>query len=475
MRAGYVRKFEWFRPAFFAARLVRLTLLCVAVFLAGCDRQAQYPINPPLAHQDLKEGYRIQRVKADPDNPGDVLVMLTLSGGGTRAASLAYGTLEALRDITLPMGGRSRRLLDEVDIINAVSGGSIVAAYYAIHREGIFRDFEARFLRRNVEMDLKKKLGANLIRLGSPRFGRSDLFAEYLDEQLFEGRTFADLSRGPLRPFVVINAADLSTGARFPFTQGQFDLLCSDLGSVPIARAVASSAALPPYFTAITLWNYAGTCNAVQPPGLAAALSEPAGTHGQSARVREVRSYQDRSRRPYVHLVDGGLIDNLGMRGPIDFAAENAGFFELADALGYHGLTHAVFISVNAETAPDLTVDKSAETPSFWQVLRALELPVNMQSVETSEQLHASFDRWREEIRLRRPLGSSRAFDPTPRFYFIDVSLNAIPDEKERESFMRIPTSLTLDDETIDRLRAIARRLVLDSPDLKQLIWDLGG
>jgi hypothetical protein len=45
-----------------------------------------------------------------------------------------------------------------------------------------------------------------------------------------------------MRPFVVINAAVLSTGARFPFTQGQFDLLCSDLGSVPIARAVAASA-----------------------------------------------------------------------------------------------------------------------------------------------------------------------------------------------------------------------------------------
>ena len=422
-----------------AAGLVRLAVLCVAVFLAGCDSKAHYPINPPLVKQDMEGGYRLQRVKADPDNPGDVLVVLTLSGGGTRAAALAYGTLEALRDITLPMGGRPRRLLDEVDIINAVSGGSIVAAYYAVHREGFFRDFESRFLRRNVEDDLKKKVAANLVRLGSSRFGRSDLFAEYLDAQLFEGKTFADLSRGPLRPFVVINAADLSTGARFPFTQGQFDFLCSDLGSVQIARAVASSAALPPYFTAITLWNYAGTCDAVPLPGLTAALREPAGTHGQSARVREVRSYQDRSRRPYIHLVDGGLIDNLGMRGPIDLAAENAGFFELLDALGYQGLTHAVFISVNAETNPDLAVDKSAEVPSFWQVLRALELPVNAQSVESSEQLYASFARWHEEIRQRRPVGPSPGVDPTPRFYFIDVSLNAIPDEKERESFMRIP------------------------------------
>src|SRR5262249_44083791 len=155
--------------------------------------------------------------------------------------------------------------------------------------------------------------------------------------------TFGDLSHGAFRPFVVINAADLSTGARFPFTQGQFDFLCSDLDSMHIARAVAASAALPPYFTAVTFWDYAGSCGAVPPVGLAAALRESAGRYGQPARVREVRSYQDRSRRPYIHLVDGGLIDNLGVRAPIDFANDSGGFFELMQSLGYRTLTHAVF------------------------------------------------------------------------------------------------------------------------------------
>src|SRR4029450_5860787 len=51
-----------------------------AFVLVGCD--AQHPANAPIAIQDLTKGYRLQRVKADPDNPGDVLVILTLSGGG---------------------------------------------------------------------------------------------------------------------------------------------------------------------------------------------------------------------------------------------------------------------------------------------------------------------------------------------------------------------------------------------------------
>jgi NTE family protein len=451
-----------------------LLLLFVAILVAGCGSDAHYPVNAPLGHKDAKEAYRLQRVADDPANPGDVLVVLSFSGGGTRAAALAYGTLEALRDVSLPIGGTQRRLLDEVDIVNAVSGGSVTAAYYAVHRDAIFRDFETRFLHRDVEGDLKRRVAANMTRLASKHFGRTDLLAEYFDELLFKGKTFGDLAGGAFRPFVVINAADLSTGARFPFTQGQFDLLCSDLGHVPVARAVAASAALPPYFTAITLRNYAGGCEVVPPAGLAAATRGPAGRYGELARVREARSYQDHSRRPYIHLVDGGLIDNLGVRAAIDFAVENGGFLELVDALGYHDLAHAVFISVNAQRGPDLSIDQSDEVPSFRRVMRAFELPVNAQSVHISDQLHASFERWRDEIARRRPSGPADRHT-SPRFYFIDVSLQAIPDEGEREYFKQVPTALTLDAKTVGRLRAVARQLLLDSPDFKQLVKDLGG
>jgi len=458
------------------ARLLRRVahgaLALGAALLGGCG-SAHYPVNAPLGQQDAKEGYRLQRVADDPTNPHDVLVVLSFSGGGMRAAAMAYGTLEALRDVMVPIGGTRRRLLDEVDIINAVSGGSIVAAYYAAYHDDIFRDFRDRFLRRDVERDLQLKLATNATRLASSHFGRTDLLAEYLDDRLFQGKTFADLAHGAFRPFVVINASDLSTGARFPFTQAQFDLLCSDLGHVPVARAVAASAALPPYFTAITLHNYAGSCTALPPPGLAAAARATADKQGEHARVRETRSYRDVARRPYIHLVDGGLIDNLGVRASIDFAVENGGFADLIDALGYRDLTHAVFISVNAQRAPDLSIDQSDEVPSFRRVMRAFELPVNAQSLHVSQELHASFDRWRDEIARRRsPTGDQ--VERKPKFYFIDVSLQAIPDEQERDYFKQIPTSLTLDAPTVDRLRAVARKLLLGSPDFKQLLADLG-
>ncbi len=452
-------------------RWLSTLILLGTIALVGCD--AHPPINAPIASQDLTKGYRLQRVKADPDNPGDVLVILTLSGGGTRAAALAYGTMEALRDVKLRMGGRSRRLLDEVDVINAVSGGSIVAAYYALHREGLFRDFEEKFLKRDVERQLRVELLANLPRLAQSQFSRGEVLAEYFDRELFQGATYADLARGDMRPFVVINAAALATGSRFPFTQAQFDLLCSDLGSVSLGRAVAASAALPPFFSAITLESYAGTCGPVSLPGIASNIDRPART--RIVRLEEARTYLDRSRRPHVHLVDGGLIDNLGLRVAGDFAVEQGGFFELVDALGYPDVTHVVFISVNAETDPNYAIDQSADTPNFFQTLNALKLPGRAHSFEVAEQLRSSFEVWRDEVRKRRPLRrGGAAGESGPQFYFIDVSLQAIADEDERNGFQSIPTALTLDPATVDRLRAVARKLLLGSADFKKLVEDLG-
>ena len=456
-----VLRMRWFVPC----------ALLFVIAIGGCD--VRHPINAPIATQDLSKGYRLQRVKADPDNPGDVLVILTLSGGGTRAASLAYGTMEALRDVKLRMGGRSRSLLEEVDIINAVSGGSIVAAYYALHRDGLFRDFEQKFLKRDVEGQLRAELLANLPRLAQSQFSRGDVLAEYFDRELFNGATYADLTKGNMRPFVVINAAALSTGARFPFTQGQFDLLCSDLGSVSLGRAVAASAALPPFFSAITLESYAGTCGAVSIPGIGA-KSDVVRTRVRTVRLEEARTYLDRLRRPHIHLVDGGLIDNLGLRVAGDFAVEQGGFFELVDALGYHDVTHIVFISVNAETDPNYAIDQSPDTPNFWQTLNALKLPGRAHSFEVADQLRSSFELWRDELRARRPILRNAASDAAPRFYFIDVSLQGIADETERNAFQSIPTALTIDPATVDRLRSVARKLLLESPDFKKLVADLG-
>ena len=83
---------------------------------------------------------------ADADNTDSLFIQLSFSGGGTRAAALAYGVLEELRAQSIYWDRRERRLLDEIDLITAISGGSILAAYYALYGEQTFSTFEKRIL-----------------------------------------------------------------------------------------------------------------------------------------------------------------------------------------------------------------------------------------------------------------------------------------------------------------------------------------
>ena len=133
----------------------------------------------------------------------EITLILAFSGGGTRAAALAYGALTALRDTTITISGQPRRLLDEVDVISSVSGGSFTAAYFGLHGDRTFIDFEKKFLRHNIEKQL-------LHGLFNPGFwfsshGRTEMAMDYYDDRVFKGATFADLQRkdGPL---IVINA-----------------------------------------------------------------------------------------------------------------------------------------------------------------------------------------------------------------------------------------------------------------------------
>jgi NTE family protein len=148
---------------------------------AGCAT-THYAINAPL-DKPSTQAYAL----ADADNSDSLFIQLSFSGGGTRAAALAYGVLEELRAQKIYWDRRERRLLDEIDLITAISGGSILAAYYALYGEQTFSTFEKEFLFANLQDELMQRVlfsPINWWRLTSPRFGRSDIFAELLDERL---------------------------------------------------------------------------------------------------------------------------------------------------------------------------------------------------------------------------------------------------------------------------------------------------
>lgn len=448
-----------------AARAI--ALLCATLFFAGC---AHYPANARLERHDPASGYRLGSL-TDADNSGSLLVVLTFSGGGTRAAALAYGVLDALAKTPIGWEGRGKRLLDEVDIISAVSGGSYTAAYYALYRDRLFEDFEHDFLKRDVQGEITRKIlaPANLIKASSPTFGRIDLVAQYLNEEIFHGATYGDLLRQGRRPFVIINASDMSLGTRFEFTQDQFDLLCSDLSPYLLAHAVAASSAVPVALSPLTLHNHAGTCGYEEHDWVQAALKDRTASARRSYNAMQQRSYLDAGKRPFIHLLDGGISDNTGVRALLDRVLAQQDPRRLAQALGASRLRKVVLIMVSAETQPDLTLDRVESVPTVFQVIRNVkDIPINRYSFETTELFKAHFETWAR--RGREQGGGAKAAD----FYQVEVALEAIADEHERQRFMNIPTSFSLPAEQVDELRQLAARLLTGSPDYRRLLHDLG-
>ena len=83
-----------------------------------------------------------------------MIAAVTLSGGGARAAAFGYGVLQALHQTPVLLNKRKTSLLDQVGVISGVSGGSIVAAYYAAFGAETFERFESDFLRKNFQDSL---------------------------------------------------------------------------------------------------------------------------------------------------------------------------------------------------------------------------------------------------------------------------------------------------------------------------------
>jgi NTE family protein len=465
--------------------IVSLSLVASIFLAAGC---ATRPVNPPITQFDRAYGYqsqtRIQMTK-DPDN----LVILAFSGGGTRAAAFSYGVLEVLRRtyVTGPRGNRFR-LLDGVDIITGVSGGSFTALAYGLYGERLFDEYEKRFLKRNVQGELISRSvnPLNWGALSSIGWGRSELAAKLYDEILFDNATFDDLRRKP-GPLIAVLATDLSTGSRVPFLQNFFDVLCSDLGPMHLARAAAASSAVPVVLSPVTINNYGGTCHYAM-PDWARPFTDPADVPRPAARtVRrfiEVESYNDSTRRPYLHLVDGGVSDNLGLRSVLDFVEG----FEAAHMIGQPTpLDHVrriIVIVVNSVSFPRTNWDESETAPNSIQImLKASGVPIDRYSFESVELLRDITARWQTLRRIRDSSAFAKDKDaslkevinaPNIDLYAIDVSFSQLKDQAELDYLNDLTTSFTLPDEAVDRLRAAAGRILLESPDFKRLLKEVG-
>lgn len=200
---------------------------------------------------------------------------IALSGGGYRAAAFHLGTLRALNRLGI---------LSRIDVISSVSGGSILSAFYGLHKDEDFEEIEKSFRQRlkkssllgyiiNLMIVLAIPIGLSffisswflllfllLIPFGFNIIPSSKVIAWTYDKIFFRNSKLKDL---PDNPIIGINATNLVKGRLFTFSKqdvGGYDYRENDksiiMGTeIPISFAVSCSTCVPSFFSPQRLGN----------------------------------------------------------------------------------------------------------------------------------------------------------------------------------------------------------------------------
>lgn len=433
---------------------------------AGCSHpkypnaEAQCPpgIDPPRCASP----YTFESMALNPGNSDELFVCLTFSGGGTRAAALAYGVLQELQatPIRPAADGRERSMLDEVDIISSVSGGSFTALAYKHWGKNLFTSpFAERFLYHNVTGDLiVRVIVQNLFILPIIFPDRIHIAADYVNEAIFDHAGYSGLGRQ--RPFVVVNATSMS-GHRLEFTQDDFDLLGSDLNSVPLGHAAMASSAYPLLLSPMRLRYYA---NGLSSRAIRDALANPwirSTAPRRSQWAREIVNKPDgdgidSEQHQFVYLIDGGVLDNLGLEYVLDAYRDGPIRRRLDATDDGRRIRNLVVIAVNAVTELPRGIEGSRKAPGLLEMgSRAAAIAVDSHSRRTLE--------------LTRSLLARGDREAGPQVSVIEINMNDLPDPRRRATLLALPTRFDLQRCDVDALIAAGRELLRTHSDFIKL------
>lgn len=437
----------------------RSTLLASSMALLTACHSITYQPTKNIEQIDPQKGYRLEKAMQQALQKEN-LVIMTFSGGGSRAASLGYGVLEQFQNAAVRPTEKGDTLLQNIDIVYGVSGGSVLAAYFALEGSDIIPKFNESFLKKNFQKKVINEVFSvgNIPRLTSPQFGRSDLLQEQLNLALYGGRTFASLEQRK-GPFAVINATDMTVGQKVSFTQDFFDWLCIDLNDIEIARAVAASSAVLLIFSPITQNNHGGTCHAENKKEvlMQAQQKNHLLLNNFVAMQKRMEHYQKSTERPYLHLVDGGLTDNSGLASLLDMSNLLSMRKLYADLKNYN-LRNIIVVNVNAQNERTSDIDKSADIPGIKDVVNTvINVPIDKATESTVLRSQKFADQW--NAYAKRKKGTKI------KIYFVNLSLKNLPEGQLKNDVLNIGTSFYLPESDVDKLREAARILLEQSKE----------
>jgi NTE family protein len=448
-------------PRLFGAIL----LLAGAASQSGCGIAVRNgPINAALADTANAAEAPTDSVLTTGENFEDTVVGLSFSGGGSRASAFAFGVLRELSRTQISSNGRSSPLIDQVDLVSSVSGGSVTAAYFALKGRAMMDDFEQKFLAQDAEESLHTSVVSplNIVRLSSGGVNDSTGLQSWLDENLFKNATFGDVLRRK-RPALWINASDIYNRTPFVFNEATFGALCSDLSTLPLSEAVAASAAVPLVFAPVVIRNFGDRCQTPMPEWADRALGNPNTSSILRANAEAIKRYREHNEVKYVKLLDGGLTDNLGLTGMLISRLGASAPYEPMTEREAVRMRRLLFIVVDAGRPPGGDWAKSVNTDASDLIQAVADTAVDANVRNTYDTFAAQLKSWNRELvdwRCKLPLDKARSLLDANRtwnckdlsFHVVKVTFDQMPDPAVREKLERIPTRFKLKKENIDLL-----------------------
>jgi NTE family protein len=194
--------------------------------------------------------------------------------------------------------------------------------------------------------------------------------------------------------------------------------------------------------------------------------------------IEDMMIYLDSERTQYIHLVDGGVADNLGVRAILDRVYAHGDLWSTLKRSKQESVRKIVFLVVNAETEVDDRWSRSEEPPSLGTAIESYSsVVITRYNFETIMLLRESFGPWTEEIRKGRCGHRPISLDPGGcgdiQFYLIEIKFENMRDKDSQRHFKRLPTTFKLDPIEVDQLRAVAKKLLEESPEYQRLLKDL--
>ncbi len=403
-------------------RLVRAgRIVACSALVVACTQIQNDPINQPLVPGVSPSAELGHDVDTYFD---DTVVALSFSGGGTRAAAFSYGVLTALDQYQLP--NRSTTLLDRVDFVTGVSGGSVLAAYYGLKKRRALADFKQRFLLRNAEESLQTNITLLSIAKGL-QGGVNDptLFPKWLDDNLYDHATFKSLLY-QRRPYIWINASDIYDRTPFVFGRVIFGALCSDLSNYPISLAVAASAAVPVVFAPVVIQGFPGACKVPLPDWVERIRREADAPPLLKLFANAMERYHSGEVR-YVKLLDGGIVDNYGLAGfTIARLASSTPYGPLEPEEAVK-LRRLLFLVADAGRAPSGDWSQTVKGPSGVALITAAsDTATESGAVGSYSAFQSSMSDWQDALvdwRCKLSAADRRRFGAPPGWNCRDVKI----------------------------------------------------